>query len=74
MDEKPRRTLVKATETELDKPSFWQMVFAQSKANGALYLGEQLPGRNWEWPKDTYFQRRLEKLRWYQNSEKTQIN
>jgi hypothetical protein len=65
---------MKATETELDKPSFWQMVFAQSKANGALYLGEQLPGRNWEWPKDTYFQRRLEKLRWYQNSEKTQIN
>ena len=65
---------MKATETELDKPSFWQLVFTQSKANGALYLGEHLPGRNWEWPKDTYFQRRLQTLRWYQNSEKTEIN
>jgi hypothetical protein len=62
---------MKATEAELDKPTYWQLVFAQSKANGGLYLGEQLPGRNWEWPKDTYFQRRLQKLRWYQTTAKT---
>jgi hypothetical protein len=62
---------MKATEAELDKPTFWQLVFAQSKANGGLYLGEELPGRNWEWPKDTYFQRRLQKLRWYQTAAKT---
>ncbi|MET0499918.1 MAG: hypothetical protein ABW172_00195 [Candidatus Binatia bacterium] len=62
---------MKATEAELDKPTYWQLVFAQSKANGGLYLGEELPGRNWEWPKDTYFQRRLQKLRWYQTATKT---
>ena len=65
---------MKAIETELDKRTFWQMVFAQSKANGAPYSGEQLPGSNWEWPKDTYFQRRLQKLRWQQTSGKTELN
>jgi len=65
---------MKAIETELDKPTFWQMVFAQSKANGAPYIEEQLPGTNWEWPKDTYFQRRLQKLRWHQTSGRTELN
>jgi hypothetical protein len=41
------------------KRSFWQRVFLQSKVNGALYRGEQLPGMRWEWPKNTYLQRRL---------------
>jgi hypothetical protein len=50
---------MKPSERESEKPSFWQLVFAQSKVNGALYLGEQLPGRSWDWPKNTYFQRRL---------------
>lgn len=49
----------KPTDSDLDKPSYWQQVFLQSKANGATYNGEELPGRNWEWPKDTYLQRRL---------------
>jgi hypothetical protein len=62
--------LMNSSETELEKPSFWQLVFSQSKVNGALYLGEQLPGRTWEWPKNTYFQRRLRQLRWYQTSER----
>jgi hypothetical protein len=44
-----------------EKPTFWQLVFSQSKVNGALYSGEELPGYKWEWPKDTYLQRRLKK-------------
>ena len=65
---------MKTSEMESETTSFWQLVFAQSKVNGALYLGEQLPGRSWDWPKNTYFQRRLRRLRRYQASEKTQLN
>jgi hypothetical protein len=65
---------MKASETELGKPSFWQLVFAQSKANGGLYMGEELPGRNWHWPKDTYLQRRLRQVRWYPTSGKVDLN
>ncbi len=65
---------MKVSESKLDKPSFWQLVFSQSKVNGALYLGEQLPGRNWDWPKNTYFQRRLRRQKWYQASERPQLN
>ena len=65
---------MKAIENEVDKSTFWQMVFSQSKANGAPYKGDDLPGINWEWPKDTYFQRRLQKLRWHPTSGKTEIN
>src|SRR5438067_9729480 len=36
-----------------------QLVFSQSKANGADYYGEELPGYTWNWPKNTYLQRRL---------------
>ena len=31
----------------------------QSKANGCLYHGEDLPQINWEWPKNTWFQEQL---------------
>ena len=55
---------MKIAVSESEKPSFWQLVFSQSKVNGAPYYGEMLPGRNWEWPKDTYFQRRLRQARW----------
>ena len=55
---------MKTIENELDKPSYWQRVFSQSKVNGATYFGEELPGRNWEWPKDTYLQRRLQRDKW----------
>jgi len=47
----------------LEKPSFWQQVFLQSKVNGAPYHGEKLPGHSWNWPKNTYLQRRLRYLR-----------
>jgi hypothetical protein len=59
---------MKADETKLDKPSFWQLVFAQSKVNGAQYIGEQLPGSNWDWPKETFLQRRLCQVKWHQRS------
>lgn len=42
-----------------DKLSYWQIIFLQSKANGCLYRGENLPQTNWEWPKKTWFQERL---------------
>ena len=42
-----------------DKLSCWQNILLQSKANGCLYRGEDLPQGNWEWPKNTWFQERL---------------
>ena len=45
---------MKTHKSDLRKPSFWQLVFLQSKVNRAGYDGEQLPRRNWDWPKDTY--------------------
>ncbi len=52
---------MKTMDNALDKPSYWQRVFAQSKVNGGMYFGEELPGRNWSWPTDTYLQRRLQR-------------
>jgi hypothetical protein len=54
---------MKQTDSESEKPSYWQRIFLQSKVNGAPYNGETLPGRNWDWPKDTYFQRRLHRIK-----------
>lgn len=56
------------------KPSYWQLIFSQSKANGAPYNGEMLPGRNWDWPRDTYLQRRLQRVRFLQPSEGAKMN
>ena len=52
-----------ATTDESKKPSYWQMVFLQSKANGTNYSEDDLPGGNWVWPKETYLQRRLESMK-----------
>ena len=57
---------MKTMDNALEKPSYWQLVFAQSKVNGAMYFGEELPGRNWDWPKDTYLQRRRQRDKWSQ--------
>jgi hypothetical protein len=65
---------MKTHESDLEKTSFWQLVFLQSKVNGAAYRGEQLPRRNWNWPKDTYFQQRLRRAKWYQPPDKGQWN
>jgi formylglycine-generating enzyme required for sulfatase activity len=43
------------------------MVFSQSKVNGAPYGGEHLHGQIWEWPKDTFLQRRLRQVKWLPN-------
>jgi hypothetical protein len=53
---------MKTMKTNFAKPSSWQLVFLQSKVNGASYRGEQLPNLSWQWPKDTYLQRRLKRL------------
>ena len=59
---------------DMGKHSYWQQVFSQSKVNGALYQGEQLPGMRWEWPKNTYLQRRLRYSRPYISNDKRSVN
>ena len=49
--------------------SFWQLVFSQSKVNGALYEGENLTHSRWRWPTNTYLQRRRNYLKSSQPSE-----
>ena len=41
------------------KPSYWQLIFSQSKTNGCSYRGEDLPHVKWRWPRDTWFQEHL---------------
>ena len=65
---------MRATDSDGEKPSYWQLVFLQSKVNGAAYNGEELPGRNWKWPEDTYLQRRLQKHKFLQPSEDSKLN
>jgi hypothetical protein len=67
-------TDMRATDSDSAKPSYWQRIFLQSKANGAAYTGEELPGRHWDWPKDTYLQRRLQKSKFFQPSESSSLN
>jgi len=65
---------MKSIESDNTKPSYWQRVFLQSKVNGAAYNGEELPGRNWNWPKDTYLQRRLQREKWNQAASSANLN
>jgi hypothetical protein len=41
----------------------WQLIFVQSKVNNGAYDGERLFARNWDWPKETWFQTRLRDCR-----------
>lgn len=41
----------------------WQLIFLQSKVNGAQYHGDELFPYKWDWPHDTYLQRQLRRLR-----------
>ena len=41
----------------------WEIIFRQSRVNNASYGGEILPAQNWQWPRGTWFQRRLRYLR-----------
>ena len=47
---------------DLNGPSFWQLVFTQSKVNGGRYCEEELPESKWNWPQDTYLQQRMREL------------
>jgi hypothetical protein len=67
-------TEMRTADTETAKPSYWQLIFLQSKVNGARYSGEELPGRNWDWPKDTYLQRRLHQAKYLQVSDSYRLN
>jgi hypothetical protein len=49
--------------------SAWELVFLQSKVNNGTYVGELLPAQNWEWPQQTWFQKRLRALRTVQRQK-----
>jgi hypothetical protein len=62
---------MKSIDVSSTKASYWQLVFLQSRVNGATYNGEVLPRRSWDWPTNTYLQRRLRRhnqLRYVENS------
>jgi hypothetical protein len=65
---------MKTAERDWAKPSLWQLVFLQSKVNGAAYNGEQLPRQNWSWPKGTYLQQRLRLAKSDQAPDKGRLN
>jgi hypothetical protein len=66
---------MKSQTVDCEQMSFWQLVFSQSKANGAEYTGEALPTCSWNWPIDTYFQRRrtLRQSNYFLSSESQRI-
>ena len=41
----------------------WQLIFLQSKVNNGAYYGDQLPPQIWDWPGETWLQKRLSDLR-----------
>ncbi len=41
----------------------WQLIFLQSRANNGAYGGDGLPAQSWDWPRGTWFQKRLGYLR-----------
>jgi hypothetical protein len=54
----------------LRKLTDWQRIFLQSKVNGAPYNDGALDRYKWDWPKETYFQRRLYRLKSAQDSRR----
>lgn len=54
---------MKSQRVKWEGQSFWQLVFGQSKVNGARYDGENLTTSPWRWPTNTYLQRRRQVLR-----------
>ena len=60
---------MKAQTIDLGKRTFWQLVFSQSKVNGAPYTEEWLSLGSWKWPENTYLQRRLKDLQRYRSSD-----
>jgi hypothetical protein len=56
-------------ESSTGKLTDWQLIFLQSKANGAAYNGDALERHKWEWPKGTYFQRRFYRVKFFNSTE-----
>ena len=54
---------MKSQRVRWEEQSFWQLVFGQSKVNGARYEGENLTTSPWRWPTNTYLQRRRQLLK-----------
>jgi hypothetical protein len=54
---------MKSPRVKWEGQSFWQLVFGQSKVNGARYDGENLTTSTWRWPTNTYLQRRRQLLK-----------
>lgn len=44
-------------------PADIAVIFYASRLNYGVYLGDHLPIQPWTWPKSTWFQERLEKIR-----------
>ncbi len=49
---------MKSKQSSRNQMSYWQLIFSQSKVNGAPYSDDELPVCNWSWPTGTYLQRR----------------
>jgi hypothetical protein len=62
-------TTMQETKPQLKRPSYRQLIFLQSKVNNGRYNGEALPSQSWDWPKDTYFQRRLNLIKFLSTPE-----
>lgn len=60
---------MKSQRVTWEEQSFWQLVFGQSKVNGARYDGEKLATSRWRWPTNTYLQRRRQLLKNSQASD-----
>jgi hypothetical protein len=41
----------------------WELIFLQSRVNHGMYDGDRLPTQNWDWPRGTWFQIRLNYVR-----------
>ena len=44
----------------------WSSIFFQSRVNDGRYDEDELPQFNWEWPSGTWFQSRLNYLRYHE--------
>ena len=46
--------------------SAWESIFFQSPVNGGCYEEDELTQQIWHWPKGTWFQGRLDRIRDYE--------
>jgi hypothetical protein len=44
----------------------WQAIFFQSPVNGGCFEEDELTQQIWDWPKRTWFQARLDRIRDYE--------